>query len=65
MDSKRYNVRKNRKAVPSRHRTDRTPMSRKSKPQFEFDAALSFAGEDREHAEALAKKLEADGFSVF
>ena len=30
-----------------------------------YDVALSFAGEDRPHAEKLAKLLEAGGYSVF
>ena len=33
--------------------------------KYEFDAALSFAGEDREHAVSLAKALKARGYSVF
>ena len=32
---------------------------------FEYDVALSFAGEDRETVERFANLLEADGFSVF
>ena len=31
----------------------------------QYDVALSFAGEDRPHAEKLAKLLEAGGYSVF
>jgi hypothetical protein len=30
-----------------------------------YDVALSFAGEDRKHAKALADLLKADGYSVF
>jgi hypothetical protein len=37
----------------------------KRRPSFQYDAALSFAGEDREHAEALAEKLKDLGFTVF
>jgi len=33
--------------------------------KFEYDVALSFAGREREHAEALAQILEREGFSVF
>jgi len=33
--------------------------------KIEYDVALSFAGEDRQHAEALAKALKAKGVSVF
>jgi hypothetical protein len=32
---------------------------------LEFDIALSFAGEDRTHAEALAKLLKDRGVRVF
>jgi hypothetical protein len=32
---------------------------------FEYDIALSFAGEDRERAEALAAKLKSSGIKVF
>lgn len=35
------------------------------KRKFEFDVALSFAGEDREHAEGLAEDLVAEGVRVF
>ncbi|MDE2889026.1 MAG: TIR domain-containing protein [Gemmatimonadota bacterium] len=31
----------------------------------EYDVALSFAGEDRRYADALAKRLKAGGYSVF
>ena len=31
----------------------------------QYDVALSFAGEDRQHAERLAELLTADGYSVF
>ncbi len=34
-------------------------------PDFEFDVALSFAGEDRTHAETLAKILRECGVRVF
>ena len=34
-------------------------------PKFEFDAALSFAGEDRRHAEAIARALQEQGLKVF
>jgi hypothetical protein len=40
-------------------------MVRPSKSPYKWDAALSFAGEDRPHAKALAEKLKAQGFSVF
>ena len=33
--------------------------------KYEFDVALSFAGEDREQAEALAELLENNGYEVF
>ncbi len=36
-----------------------------STTDFEYDVALSFAGEDRETAEQFAKLLEAEGFTVF
>lgn len=32
---------------------------------YEYDVALSFAGEDREHADALAKLLQENGYKVF
>ena len=34
-------------------------------PEYEFDVALSFAGEDRRHAQELAEYLDKDGYSVF
>ncbi len=34
-------------------------------PEYEFDVALSFAGEDRAVAEQLAELLDADGVRVF
>lgn len=34
-------------------------------PVFEYDVALSFAGEDRSTAEAIAAKLRATGYRVF
>ena len=40
------------------------PRKRGKKP-FEFDVALSFAGEDRKHAEALAKILHKRDVKVF
>lgn len=33
--------------------------------KYEYDVALSFAGEDRHHAEALANLLESGGYRVF
>ena len=33
--------------------------------QYEYDIALSFAGEDRQHAEELANLLESNGYNVF
>lgn len=33
--------------------------------QYEYDVALSFAGEDRLHAEELANLLESNGYNVF
>ncbi len=33
--------------------------------EYDYDVALSFAGEDRHHAEALAEFLESGGYSVF
>src|ERR1700734_1366341 len=38
---------------------------RAKKPVYEFDAALSFAGEDRRHASKLARALTAKGYKVF
>lgn len=35
------------------------------KPDYEFDAALSFAGEDRRHASKLATVLTSKGYRVF
>src|SRR4051794_24576657 len=40
------------------------PSARKSK-SYKYDAALSFAGEDRRHAEALSRQLRRLGLSVF
>ena len=40
-------------------------MARPRKSPYKWDAALSFAGEDRPHAKALAEKLKAQGLSVF
>jgi hypothetical protein len=40
-------------------------MGQKPKEEFEFDAAISFAGEDREIARALNLKLKAKGFAIF
>jgi TIR domain len=37
----------------------------KQEPEYEFDIALSFAGEDRAVAEQLAELLDADGIRVF
>jgi hypothetical protein len=34
-------------------------------PAFQFDVALSFAGEDREYAESIADRLRARGVRVF
>lgn len=34
-------------------------------PVYEFDAALSFAGEDREYVEEIADRLKAQGLRVF
>jgi hypothetical protein len=39
--------------------------STRAAADFEHDVALSFAGEDREHAEVLAELLRASGVSVF
>src|SRR5438552_90582 len=36
-----------------------------SSGEYEYDVALSFAGENRETVEQFAKLLEAEGFSVF
>jgi hypothetical protein len=47
----------------SRSSSVRTKMDKA--PRYEFDAALSFAGEDREHAARLAKALKARGCRVF
>ncbi len=33
--------------------------------EYEYDVALSFAGEDRQHVEALAELLENNGYKVF
>ncbi len=33
--------------------------------QYEYDVALSFAGEDRQHAEKLANLLESNEYNVF
>ena len=33
--------------------------------KYEYDVALSFAGEDRQYAEALANLLKSDGYSAF
>ena len=33
--------------------------------EYEYDVTLSFAGEDRTHAEALAELLKNDGYEVF
>ena len=33
--------------------------------EYEYDVTLSFAGEDRAHAEALARLLKNDGYKVF
>ena len=33
--------------------------------EYEYDVTLSFAGEDRTHAEALADLLNNDGYKVF
>ena len=43
----------------------RQSMRRRRPPTYEFDAALSFAGEDREPAEALAIALRDKGYSIF
>jgi len=32
---------------------------------YEYDVALSFAGEDREYIEKVADKLDQDGIKVF
>ena len=37
----------------------------KTKPLDKYDVALSFAGEDRQHAKVLRDLLEADGYKVF
>jgi hypothetical protein len=34
-------------------------------PRFQFDVALSFAGEDRQYVEAVADQLRANGVKVF
>lgn len=33
--------------------------------EYKYDVALSFAGEDRHHAEKLAKILKSRGYRVF
>ena len=33
--------------------------------EYEYDVALSFAGEDRHHAEKLANLLKSGGYRVF
>lgn len=38
---------------------------RESAARFQYDVALSFAGEDRPHADALASLLKGAGYSVF
>ncbi len=40
------------------------PSARRTK-SYKYDAALSFAGEDRAHAEALSRQLRRLGLSVF
>ena len=40
-------------------------MAKPSKSPYKWDAALSFAREDRPHAKALAERLKAQGLSVF
>src|SRR5438094_317915 len=47
--------------------TDARSLSRtpKKEPDYEFDAALSFAGEDRKHASRLARALRAQGYRIF
>lgn len=46
-------------------RRNRHRQSSNRAPEYEFDAALSFAGEDREHASRLARALKAKGYKVF
>jgi hypothetical protein len=41
------------------------PMAPTTLGSYEYDVALSFAGEDRRHAEELAKILQTSGVSVF
>ncbi len=40
-------------------------MARKAKKKFRFNAGVSFAKEDRKHAELLAEELKSQGKSVF
>lgn len=40
-------------------------VARNIRTRFEYDIALSFAGEQREHAESIAKRLKANGATVF
>jgi len=40
-------------------------MSRKAENDYEYDVALSFAGEDRAVVESLASLLRDDGVRVF
>ncbi len=40
-------------------------MARPLKSPYKWDAALSFAGEDRPHAKAIAEKLKSQGIRVF
>jgi len=40
-------------------------MSRQRKLSYEYDVAISFAGEERRFAETLAELLKAQGLSVF
>jgi hypothetical protein len=65
---KRYVKRKNKKRRTDRGSTQSTTTvrpARKSVEPFDYDVAISFAGEDREIAEILANKLRMMGVKVF
>lgn len=41
------------------------PTMKKMKQKFDYDVALSFAGEDREYVNEVASILKSKGVSVF
>ena len=61
----RRNAKIERRSSVQTFYTSKKNMKSKKDPDFKYDVAISFAGEDRNHARTLAKELVKAGVSVF